>query len=114
MQMAMSELPGKITCLRLSGRMDAAGAGQIDVPFTSRVVAAGRNALIDLAGVSFIASTGIGLLIAAARGLDRKGRKLVLFGASDLVREMLEQAAIDHIIPVVATEHAALEQLGVA
>lgn len=114
MQMAMSELPGKITCVRLSGRMDAAGAGQIDGPFTSRVVAAGRNAVIDLAGVSFIASTGIGLLISAARGLDRKGRKLVLFGASDLVHEALEQAAVDQIIPVAATEHAALDLLGIA
>lgn len=114
MHMAVSELPGKITCVRLSGRLDAAGAGRIDVPFTSRVVGAGRNAVLDLSGGSFIASMGIRLLISSARGLDRKWKKLVLFGARNLVHEVLEQAAIHQIIPVVATEHEALEQFGMA
>jgi anti-anti-sigma factor len=112
MEMAASEVPGSVTCIRLNGRMDAAGAGRIGVPFTASVVAAGRGAAIDLSGVTFIASMGIGLLISAARGLRSKGSKMVLFGAQPMVQEVLEQAAIDQIIPLVATQDQALDALG--
>jgi len=112
MDMAATELPGNITCIRLNGRMDADGAGRIDVPFTANVAAVGHDAIIDLSGVTFIASMGIRLLISTARGLSRNGARMVLFGAQDLVRNVLEEAAIDQIIPVVATEKKALETLG--
>lgn len=111
MEMAAIELAGGVTCIRLTGRLDADGADRIDVAFTANVVTVGRNALIDLSGVTFVASMGIRLLLAAARGLSRKGAKMVLFGAQDLVQNVLEQAAIDQIIPVVATEAQALEAL---
>jgi anti-anti-sigma regulatory factor len=40
-----------------------------------------------------------------------KGSKMVLFGARPLVQDVLEQAAIDQIIPLVATQEQALELL---
>jgi anti-sigma B factor antagonist len=112
MEMDVDELAGQVTCIRLDGRLDAPGAARIDVPFTAHAVASGRNTLVDLSGVTFIASMGIRLLIAAARGLDRKGAKLVLFGARDLVREVLAEAAIDQIIAVTDSEDEALRKLG--
>jgi anti-anti-sigma factor len=114
MHMEVNSLSGNLICVRLSGRMDAAGAGRVGVPFAAQVAAADGDALIDLSGVSFIASMGIRLLLSTARDLDRKGNKLVLFGACDLVHEVLEQAAIDRIIPLVATEREAMAQFGTA
>jgi anti-anti-sigma factor len=111
MDMAVSELAGGVTCVRLQGRMDAAGAGRIDLPFTANVVAVGHNAVIDLSGVTFIASMGIRLLISAARGLHGKGARLALFGARDMVRTVLDEAAIDQIIALVDTEEQALRAL---
>jgi anti-anti-sigma factor len=111
MDMAASELAGGITCVRLHGRMDAAGAGRIDLPFTASVVTVGRNAVIDLSEVSFIASMGIRLLISAARGLHVKGARLALFGAQGMVRTVLDEAAIDQVIPLVDTEEQALRAL---
>ena len=111
MDMHVSELGGAVTCIRLTGRLDAPGADRIDTDFTAAVVAAGRDAVIDLSGVSFVASMGIRLLIAGARGLHGKGANLVLFGATELVYTVLDQAALDQIIPLVATEQQALERL---
>jgi anti-sigma B factor antagonist len=54
---------------------------------------------------------GIRLLISSARALKLKNAKLVLFGAQDLVQNVLDQAAIDQIIPIVASEALALERL---
>lgn len=111
MDMQVSEIGGNVTCIRLNGRLDAPGADSIDTRFTAAVVTQARDAVIDLSGVSFVASMGIRLLIASARGLRLKGANLILFGAQELVYSALDQAALDQIIPIVATEQEALEQL---
>lgn len=111
MDMQVSEIGGNVTCIRLTGRLDAPGAGSIDTRFTATVVAQARDAVIDLSGVSFVASMGIRLLIASARGLSLKGANMVLFGAQDLVYTALDQAALDQIIPIVATESEAIARL---
>jgi anti-anti-sigma factor len=111
MDMQISELDGPVTCIRLTGRLDAAGADSIDVRFTAASAAVGRDTVVDLSGVSFIASMGIRLLIASARGLHAKGAQMVLFGAPELVFMALDQAALDQIIPLVPTQHQALERL---
>jgi anti-anti-sigma factor len=111
MEIAVSELDGGVTCVRLRGRMDAAGAGIIDANFTAAVAAQGRNAVVDLQGVSFVASMGLRLLISTAKTLHGKGARMVLYGAEPLVRSVLDEAALDQIIPVADTEPQALALL---
>lgn len=109
--MTVSDLAGRATCVRLSGRLDAAGADQIGVRFSAVVASAGRPALIDLADVSFVASLGIRLLIATARSMASKGQPMVLFGAGELVRGVLDDVALDQIMPIVDTEAEAIAAL---
>jgi anti-anti-sigma factor len=111
MNIEVSEIDGRITRVRLDGRLDAPGADRIGVKFTAAVAAQGRPAVIDLSGVSFIASMGLRLLIGTARALNAKGAQMVLFGAPELVREVLEQASVGQIIPIVDGEWQALERL---
>jgi len=111
MDMAVTELAGNVTCVRLIGRLDAPGADQIGSRFSAAVVSPGRNAVVDLSGVSFIASLGMRLLIASARGLGTKGATMVVFAAPELVQNALEQAAMDQIIAIVDSEAAALRRL---
>jgi anti-anti-sigma factor len=113
MEMQVTELSERAVCIRLQGRLDAAGAEQIDQRFMAATADAEdeRHALVDLSGVSFLASMGIRLLIASARGLNRKGALMVLFGAADLVQDVIDLAALDQIMPVVASEALALERI---
>lgn len=111
MELEVTEVEGSNNCIRLNGRLDAAGADQIGVRFTASTAATGRHAIVDLTGVPFVASMGIRLLISSARALNAKGGKLVLFGAQELVQDLLEQAAVDQIIPLVATQQQALDLL---
>ncbi|MDP2004762.1 MAG: STAS domain-containing protein [Rubrivivax sp.] len=111
MDMVVSEPETGVTCIRLNGRLDAPGADRIDLRFTAHAAAGTHHAVVDLAGVSFVASMGLRLLISAARALHAKGRQMVLFGATGQVREVLEQAAIDQIIPLLDDETLALESL---
>ena len=111
MNMAVGTLDGGVTCIRLQGRLDTPGAGAIDLKFTSHVAAGEHGVVVDLSGVVYIASMGLRLLFAAARDLQRRGRVLVLFGASSQVQQVLDEAAIDQVIPIVATEAEALARL---
>jgi len=111
MELASTEISEKITGVTLNGRLDAAGVDRIDLPFTAAIVTRARNAIVDMSGVSFIASMGIRLLISTARALRLKGSTLVLFGAPELVQGVLDDAAIDQIIPIVATREQALSRL---
>jgi anti-anti-sigma factor len=112
MDMAVTELAGNVCCIRLSGRLDAPGADQIGQRFNAAIAAPGRNAVVDLSSVSFVASMGLRLLIAGARAIDKKGAKMALFGASSLVQNVLEQAALEQIVPITSTEQQALARLG--
>jgi anti-anti-sigma factor len=111
MEMAVTRLDDAVTCVRLHGRLDAPGADEIGVRFTASVAAGGRDAVVDLGEVTFVASMGIRLLISSARALKSRGHKMVMFGAQDLVLNVLEQAAIGQIIPIVATEQQARDHL---
>jgi len=109
-KMSVSELDGPVTLVRLDGKLDAPGAEQIGVQFTAAVAARGRNAIVDLSEVGFIASMGLRLLISTARALSLKGGSLVLFGATPMVQGVFDDAALDQIIPSVATEDEAIAQ----
>ena len=108
MDMELDVLDGAITRVRLMGRMDTSGIDAIETRFTAALVAPGRSAVVDLARVTFLASMGVRMLIACARGLKNKGYKLVLYGAPDRVQEVLETVALDLIIPVVSSQQDAV------
>lgn len=106
--MTTTEIAGPITGIHLAGRLDVAGAEAVSLRFTAAVTTPGLGAIVDLSEVSFIASMGMRMLVSAARALHQKERKLVLFGANELVHEALSDAALDQILPCVATRDDAI------
>jgi anti-anti-sigma factor len=108
MNLQIEEADGGITVVRLSGRLDIAGADAIGLRFTSATASAAQPTVVDLAGVEFIASMGLRLLISSARALGAKGRRMALFGAQPLVQAVFEDAALDQLMPVCATEAEAI------
>lgn len=110
MDMDINSLEGGITCIRLRGRLDAPGADAVGVRFSAAASTAPCRVVVDLSGVGFIASLGMRLLISSARNAKAKHGVMVLFGAPAMVQDVLEQMAIDQIMPIVATEAQALQQ----
>ena len=104
-------LGGQAVKLTLRGRLDTMGVNSVETRFLASAVAGARPALVDLSGVELVTSMGLRMLISTARGMSQRHTRLVLFGAQDLVREVLEIAAIDTLMAVVATEAEALALL---
>ena len=109
MEMTISELQDNALKISLHGRLDTPGVDAIETKFT--VAAKGRNALVDLSGVSFVASMGIRMFFSSARVLKAAGCRLILVAPRGMVNEVLENAGVSQIIPVVPDEERALELL---
>jgi anti-anti-sigma factor len=93
------ELPGGITKVILDGSLDIAGAAAIDLRMN--VIAGTHKAvMIDLQNVSFIGSMGLRSLVSPARAIMNRGGKMVLFGPSEMVEQVLKTSGIDTMIPI--------------
>ncbi len=107
MPIAIEELEGEVTRVVLSGRVDVAGAHEIDMPMA--VVAGSRRAVvIDLTRVEFMASMGLRSLVVSAKSIVSKRGKVVLLGPQPQVEEVIVVSGIDELIPIHHDEAAAI------
>ena len=68
----------------------------------------GRNTVVDLREVSFIASMGLRLFIAVAKQLRRRNARMVLFAPQAQVNEVFQTVLLRDIMPIVADEAEAV------
>ena len=107
------DLTDDLRRIRLGGRLDMVGVGEIELRFTTLAASKPVGVLVDLSGVSFLASVGLRCIIHSAKALDMKGgRMALLVGDNALVQSTLETVGIADIIPVFSDEAAALDSLG--
>jgi len=114
-QRRIVDLDEVVLCVDQSGSMATSvvyasifAAVMASLPVVATKLVCFDTAVVDLTGVSFIASLGIRMLLGTARALDRYGAKLALYGANDEVMEIIETTALTEIIPVVGTEDEAV------
>ena len=112
MQLTVLRADESITHVAILGRLDIEGVNQVADRFVFTTTSARTSALVDLSQVTFIASLGMGMLVGAAKAVQRHGTKMVLVAPPRLVREALVAAGIDHVIPIAASEAEAREMLG--
>ncbi|HUO44491.1 MAG TPA: STAS domain-containing protein [Burkholderiales bacterium] len=86
--------------IALTGRLDIPGTEEISTKFTALAVSEKRRVVVDLTGVSFLASIGIRTLISAAKALQQRGGRMVLFvGGNNAVAKTLQATGIDALLP---------------
>ena len=90
-----------LTKVTLLGRLDVAGVDEIAMRFTSLTAVERRKVIVDLAGVDFMVSTGIRLILQNARALKLRGGAMALVGAGDMVTQVLESAGVGNVVPLV-------------
>ncbi len=111
MNLVQTELDGGITKVTLEGSFDIAGAGSVDRAFAE----IGRNAasvIVDLSDVTFLASTGVHILIRTAKMVSERGGQMVVFNPNKASRKVLHATGVDSIIAIADTEADALSRVG--
>jgi anti-sigma B factor antagonist len=101
---------GDVTVLNLKGRMIFEEG---DTPFKDHVdalVARGRTKLVlDLAGVTYIDSAGLGMLVAKYVSLHRQGGDMKLVHPTPRCEELMRITHLRDVFEVFQTEDAAVE-----
>jgi len=110
--LSVVELSDDLTHVALSGRLDILGVQAVELTLTSHTAARRRPAIVDLSGVEFIGSLGIGSLVRIARTLRGHGVGVVLLAPRERVDGVLRASSIDQIIPIAATVDEARQSLG--
>jgi anti-anti-sigma factor len=103
MQIVTSEQGAMTATVALTGRLDIAGAEAVALPLAT-LAGAKQGLIVDMSGVSFIASIGLRHLVSAAKALSRRGGRLVLLNPNDLVTEVLTTSGLTDLLPIVKSE----------
>jgi anti-sigma B factor antagonist len=101
------ELAHDTSLLSVEGDLDLASAPSLKWALADLQTAGSRHVVVDLAKVSFIDSTALGVLVGAQRHLD-PGIKLAIACAEENVLRIFELTGLDGMFEIVPTLQDAL------
>lgn len=93
------------------GRLDSVSSSELEKHVVARLDAGERRVVIDLAGVEYISSAGLRVLLLAAKRLKPPAGALVLCGLGASVRTVLELAGFTSLFAIEAAREPALARL---
>ncbi len=99
---------GGITVVAPTGRLDVAGAPALKDAITEVVKSGPPLVVIDMEGISFVDSTGLGSVISALKQIRGSQGDLRLAAPNQQVRVVLELTTLDRVFPYFATVEEAL------
>lgn len=101
-----------VLLVRVKGEMDMATAERMRKSIDDRLQQdKTQYLLLNLTGVSFIDSSGIGVILGRYRYLNRMGGKMAIVNPQVTVKRVLETAGIPKLIPLEVNEGEGLRQL---
>ncbi len=100
MQLQFNELHNGIRAIKLTGRLDIIGTGEIETKFAGYCSGEKVHVVVDVSEVDFLASIGIRLLVLTAKAVANRKGKMVLLNPNPNVLNVLDLAGIPSIIPI--------------
>lgn len=94
------EQVGDVVLLKLQGRLDSTSAGKLKDRVKSNIRDGHNLLVIDLAGVNFVDSSGLGCLVAALRSANKAGGNIKISALQDRVRVVFELIRLHNILDV--------------
>jgi anti-sigma B factor antagonist len=100
----------EITILDLKGRLRVGGnAIALHRSIRSLLLEKKTQIILNLTGVTFIDSCGLGELVASQVSVERKGGEIKLIGLTDQLRELLTAARLLAVFDAYANEAEAIQ-----
>ena len=104
----------RLTHVVFRGRLDTTTVERVEQDFMAAVVERGLPAIIELTDIEFIASRGIGMLVAGSKRLQKQGQRMVLLNPQGMVESVLRSSKVDLLIPFAGDLQQARQILGCA
>jgi anti-anti-sigma factor len=88
----------------ISGDVTSASEGPLMDAYASASAAGAQTIVLDFAGLDYMNSGGIGLLVTLLVRVQRQGQRLTAVGLSDHYREILSLTRLDEAIAIYPSE----------
>ena len=92
------------------GRLDSANARTFEAIVTEKIGAGEQRMIVDFSRLNFISSSGMRVLLLAAKQLRASKGTLVLCAMQDHIHEVFRISGFDQIIPIRDSRQAALAE----
>jgi anti-sigma B factor antagonist len=102
---------GEILFLELSGRFDATTTAEFESKVKSIINQGEKKLAIDFSNLDYINSSGLRVILMAAKELKKIEGKLVLFAMKDHIKEIFDMTGFTSIINIVKSEQDATDKL---
>ncbi|MGH8042271.1 MAG: STAS domain-containing protein [Rudaea sp.] len=106
----VQEQQGAVRILALAGRLDTETAADVELALQDLLTAGERRFLVDLAGIGYVSSAGLRVLLALAKQLDGGKGELKLCGLNASVRQVFDVAGFSKLFAIFPNRDAALGQ----
>jgi anti-anti-sigma factor len=106
-----------VVIVAVSGRVDHANADQFRAqlwPYLGSCAVGGDRLVLDLAGLEYISSAGLRVLMLASRDVKARDGTLVVCGLQAIVREIFEISRFNVVFHVLPDRAAALAEFRVS
>ncbi len=91
--------------VRMAGELDMLSAERIRLEIDKRILDEGINNLVlNLGGVSFIDSSGLGMIIGRYKKIKSKAGHMFIVGAKPQVEKILVYSGINRLLPLYKSE----------
>lgn len=100
-----------IDIVELSGRLVMADAPEARQQLKTIIEGGQGKLILDLAGVSFMDSSGLSVLISAYKAVQAKGGDLVLLNLTPMVQSLIELTRLQQVFEIFTDKAAAIARL---
>jgi anti-sigma B factor antagonist len=102
------ETEGRASLLNIGGRLDAPAAVTLRQRCSQLWEEGHRNIALDMSAVSFVASSGVGVLLALTEELGKQGGNLYLAPVSPAVLSVIRLLNLEQFLAIHETREAAI------
>jgi anti-anti-sigma factor len=106
------EATDDVLTLSLTGRLDELATTDVEQAFTKALNEDSKGIIIDLAGVEYISSSGLRILLMLSKAMKKQQRPLRLCSLSPFVAEVFEISNFSAMFEIHDTLNAARLDLG--
>lgn len=108
---AQVEEKGDVIVVRLEGRLDAASSPQMEKQINSIIDAGHFKIVLNFAGVDYLSSSGMRLILAATKKLKNLEGKLVACNINDEVMDVIKMTGFHQVLEIYPSEEEGMIHL---
>ena len=97
-----------IAVVSVAGELDIQSSPELAAHLNAPEASAAAHLIVDLTGVSFLDSSGLGTLVAVNRAVTARGARMTLAGPRSNIDRILRISRMSEIIPVFNTVNEAI------